>query len=44
MKKLLKRMGWIRQSGRTDWHEIGFDLVAFAILGLIVYIWRLLNG
>ena len=36
MKKLLKKMGWMRQSGRADWQEILFDLVCITAVGGVI--------
>jgi len=32
MKSFLYFMGWTDHHGKTDWHEIGFDLTILAII------------
>ncbi len=42
MIKLLKKLKYIRQSGRVDWEEIKFDTIVLIFLGAIF--WVLING
>ena len=38
MVKLLKKMGYIRSSGRVDWDELRFDFIVLILLGGLFYV------
>ncbi len=39
---MLKKLGYIKQSGKIDWEEVRFDVIVLIFLGVIF--WVLING
>ena len=42
--KLLKEMGWVKQSGKIDWYEITGDVIVISMIvgvGILVYIYNI---
>ncbi len=42
MKKILQKLGYVKQSGKVDWEEVKFDAIIYTFLGVIF--WVLIHG